>query len=610
MKNLFNLIRLVGPYKKAIGLNLMFNLLGMLFALFSFAMVIPLLRILFNTNLTQFKEVVANYEGAENLNQEGILEYINYLMAALVVEHDKYYVLIAICAALVVVVLFKNLFSYLSAVFLSLALHAVSRDLRSKLHNKVLRLQLSFFSEEKKGDLLSRFTTDVKEVELSLMASINAAFKDPFYIVGYIITLFIINAKLSVFIIVFLPLSGLVIALIGKGLKKRAKQGQENAGNLLSSVEESLSGQRIIKGFNAEERTRQRFEEKNNSLYRIMIKFYRRMDLASPSSEFLGIVSTTGVLLFGGNLVFSGELEPDLFIGYLVLFSQLISPFKAISKAIYEASRGTAALTRIKEITDEEVSIVDKTNAFDLDFFKDKVEYKNVSFKYEKEYVLKNVNFTLSGGKTIALVGQSGSGKSTLADLLPRFYDLDEGEILIDGNNIKDVKLNSLRDQLGIVTQQSILFNDTVFNNIAFGVESATDQEVIHAAKIANAHEFIEKLDNGYQTNIGDSGGKLSGGQRQRLSIARAVLKNPPILILDEATSALDTESERLVQDALTNLMKNRTSLVIAHRLSTIQHADEILVMEKGEVIERGNHSELIAHNGVYKKLTDMQNFH
>ena len=354
MKNLFNLIRLVGPYKKAVGLNLMFNLLGMLFSLFSFAMVIPLLRILFNTNLDQFKEVIANYEGTANLNQEGILEYINYLMAAMVVEHDTYYVLVAICAALVVVVLFKNLFSYLSAVFLSLALHAVSRDLRSKLHNKVLRLQLSFFSEEKKGDLLSRFTTDVKEVELSLMASINAAFKDPFYIVGYIITLFIINAKLSIFIVVFLPLSGLVIALIGKGLKKKAKQGQENAGNLLSSVEESLSGQRIIKGFNAEERTRQRFEEKNYSLYRIMIKFYRRMDLASPSSEFLGIVSTTGVLLFGGNLVFSGELEPDLFIGYLVLFSQLISPFKAISKAIYEASRGIAALTRIKEITDEE----------------------------------------------------------------------------------------------------------------------------------------------------------------------------------------------------------------------------------------------------------------
>ena len=316
------------------------------------------------------------------------------------------------------------------------------------------------------------------------------------------------------------------------------------------------------------------------------------------------------MLLFGGNLVFSGELEPDLFIGYLVLFSQLISPFKAISKAIYEASRGVAAFNRIKEITDEEVSIVDQSHALELTSFIDRVSYRNVSFKYQKEYVLKDVNFDLLSGKTIALVGQSGSGKSTLADLLPRFYDIAEGEILIDGNNIKNVTLKSLRDQLGIVTQQSILFNDSVFNNIAFGVDTATEEGVIHAAKIANAHEFIEKLENGYQTNIGDSGGKLSGGQRQRLSIARAVLKNPPILILDEATSALDTESERLVQDALTNLMKNRTSLVIAHRLSTIQHADEILVMEKGEIIERGNHSELISQKGVYQKLTEMQNFH
>jgi len=588
----------------------MFNLLGMVFALFSFAMVIPLLRVLFNTNAAQFAEVIASYERGNAIGQDGVLEYINYLMATIVVDHGKYYVLVTICIALVIVVLFKNLFSYLSSVFLSMALHAVSRDLRSQLHDKVLQLQLSFFSDEKKGDLMSRFTTDVKEVELSLMASINAAFKDPFYIIGYIITLFVINAKLSIFIIVFLPVSGLVIALIGKGLKKKAKQGQENAGNLLSSVEESLTGQRIIKGFNAEQRTRERFEEKNYSLYRIMIKFYRRMDLASPSSEFLGIVSTTGVLLFGGNLVFSGELEPDLFIGYLVLFSQLISPFKAISKAIYEASRGMAALTRIKEITDEEVSIKDKPNALEVKTFTDKVSYKNVSFKYQKEYVLKNVNFELSSGKTIALVGQSGSGKSTLADLLPRFYDLEEGEIQLDGTNIIDLSLSSLRDQLGIVTQQSILFNDTVFNNIAFGVETATEEEVVKAAKIANAHEFIKELEKGYQTNIGDSGGKLSGGQRQRLSIARAILKNPPILILDEATSALDTESERLVQDALTNLMKNRTSLVIAHRLSTIQHADEILVMEKGEVIERGNHSELIAQNGVYKKLTEMQNFH
>ena len=483
MKNLIKLITLVGDYKKAVGLNLFFNLFGMVFSLFSFAMVIPLLRILFNTNAEQFAETISKYEGAVGVSQEGMLEYINYLMATLVVEHGKYFVLVAICISLIIVVFFKNLFSYLSSVFLSIALHAVSRDLRSKLHDKVLHLQLSFFTDERKGDIISRFSTDVKDVELALLAGLNAAFKNPFYIIGYIIALFVINAKLSIFIIVFLPLSGLVIALIGRGLKKKAKQGQENAGNLLSSVEESLTGQRIIKGFNAEERTRNRFEDKNNNLYSIMIKFYRRMDLASPSSEFLGIVSTTGVLLFGGNLVFSGELEPDLFIGYLVLFSQLISPFKAISKAIYEASRGIAALNRIKEITDEEVSIVDQTNALEVTSFNDKVSYNNVSFKYQKEYVLKNVSFDLLSGKTIALVGQSGSGKSTLADLLPRFYDLEEGEIQLDGNNIKDISLKSLRDKLGIVTQQSILFNDTVFNNIAFGVETATEEEVIRCCK-------------------------------------------------------------------------------------------------------------------------------
>ena len=401
MKNLIKLITLVRDYKKAVGLNLLFNLLGMMFSLFSFAMVIPLLRVLFNTNEEQFSETISKYEGAVGVSQEGMLEYINYVMATLVVEHGKYYVLVAICVSLIIVVFFKNLFSYLSSVFLSIALHAVSRDLRSKLHDKVLHLQLSFFSDEKKGDIMSRFSTDVKDVELALLAGLNAAFKNPFYIIGYIIALFVINAKLSVFIIIFLPLSGMVIALIGKGLKKKAKQGQENAGNLLSSVEESLTGQRIIKGFNAEERTRNRFEDKNNNLYRIMIKFYRRMDLASPSSEFLGIVSTTGVLLFGGNLVFSGELEPDLFIGYLVLFSQLISPFKAISKAIYEASRGVAAFNRIKEITDEEVSIVDQSHALELTSFIDRVSYRNVSFKYQKEYVLKDVNFDLLSGKPL-----------------------------------------------------------------------------------------------------------------------------------------------------------------------------------------------------------------
>jgi ABC-type multidrug transport system fused ATPase/permease subunit len=472
-----------------------------------------------------------------------------------------------------------------------------------------MRLQLSYFSEEKKGDLLSRFTTDVREIELALLASVNAAFKEPFYILGYIITLFVINIKLSIFIIVFLPVSGTIISLVGRGLRKRARDGQQQVGELLSSAEESLSGLKIIRGFNAEEKVQQKFEDKSNLLRKLMIRVFRRVDIASPASEFLGIVATSGVLLYGGHLVFSDQLEPDLFIGYLVLFSQLINPFKSISKAIYEANRGNAALNRIEEITKAEVSIKDKENAIAISDFSDSVHYKNVCFKYEHEYVLKQVDLEIKKGQTIALVGQSGSGKSTLADLLPRFHDIQEGEILIDGVNIKNVTLKSLRDQLGIVTQQSILFNDTVFNNIAFGVPNATKEQVIEAAKIANAHEFIEQLDKGYETNIGDGGGKLSGGQRQRLSIARAVLKNPPLLILDEATSALDTESEKLVQDALNKLMENRTSLVIAHRLSTIQHADRIIVMHEGKIVEEGNHQELIAAGGVYKRLTELQSF-
>lgn len=609
MKNIITLLKLASPFKGLIGLNLLFNLLGMFFALFSFAMVIPLLNILFTTDSNQFAEILKTHNETISFSKDGILDYANYMMASLVVENGKYYTLVVICIALIGVVFFKNLFSYLSSVFLSMALHGVSMTLRNDIYRRVIHLQLSFFSNEKKGDLLSRFTSDIREIELAFMASVNGFFKEPFYIIGYIITLFVINAKLSLFIIIFLPLSGLIIGLIGKGLKRKAKEGQQQSGKLLSIMEETLSGLRIIKGFNAEKKAIANFEEKNYSLYQLMVRIFRRVDIASPSSEFLGIVSTACVLLFGGNMVFTNELQPDLFIGYLVLFSQLISPFKSTSKAIYEANRGVAALSRIEDITKAEVTIKDQKFAEDLDEFSSELEYRNVSFKYENEYVLKNVNFTLQKGKSIALVGQSGSGKSTLADLLPRFYDIDEGEILIDGNNVKDITLFSLRDQLGIVTQQSILFNDTVFNNIAFGVECASEEDVIHAAKIANAHEFIVQLEKGYETNIGDSGNKLSGGQKQRLSIARAVLKNPPILILDEATSALDTESERLVQDALNKLMENRTSLVIAHRLSTIQHVDEILVMQKGEVVERGNHSELISQNGVYKKLIDMQSF-
>lgn len=607
MKNVIQLLKLTGPFKGSVILNLIFNVLGMLFSLFSFAMVVPLLKILFTTNQEDFIKIASKHD---NISQStDVMDYANYFMANMVLDNGKYYTLVAICIILIVVVFFKNLFTFLSAVFLNRVIYGVSRSMRKAIYHKILHLQLSFFSDEKKGDLMSRFTSDVREIELSIASSIRGAFKDPFYLIGYILALFYINASLSIFILIFLPISGAVIAFIGNGLKRKSKQGQQQGGILLSVLEETLSGLRIIKAFNAEDKVERSYEEKNNHLYRLFIRIYKRVDVASPISEFLGIVSTSVVLLYGGNMVINGTLEPDLFIGYIILFSQLISPAKSISKAIYESNRGIAALQRINEILEADTTIKDASNAVSIESFNKEIAYENVSFKYENEYVLKNVSFKVENGKTIALVGQSGSGKSTLADLLPRFYDIEEGQITLDGKPIKDITLKSLRDKLGIVTQQSILFNDTVFNNIAFGKPDATIEEVIQAAKIANAHEFIEQLEHAYETNIGDGGGKLSGGQKQRLSIARAVLKNPPILILDEATSALDTESEKLVQDALNKLMQNRTSLVIAHRLSTIQHSDEIIVMQKGEIVERGTHQELIAQNGVYKKLTDMQSF-
>jgi len=608
MKNIYKIISLSANFKKYVSLNIIYNVLGMFFSLFSFAMIIPILRILFTSDNLYFAKLVNDYKGLE-YSSSGIQSFINYQVASGVIEHGKFAVTLWICLCLVSAIIVKNLFAYLAMLNMSKTLHSISMEIRKKFYEKMLALNLSFFSDERKGDLLSRITSDVREVELAFMSSLDAAFKEPFYIIGYITVLFLINFKLSIFIIVFLPVAGIIISQIGKSLRKTTKEGQIKTGELLSQIEESIGGLRIIKAFNAEQKMIAKFEIKNKGVYKLLVRIFKRVDMASPVSEVLGIIATCCVLLYGGDLVLSGSLDPDYFIGYIILFSQLIPAFKTISKATYESNKGVSALERIEEITKAEVDIKDKVNAHSLATFSDKIEYKNITFKYENEYVLRNVTFTINKGKTIALVGQSGSGKSTLADLLPRFYEVKDGEILIDGYNIKDITMHSLRDQLGIVTQQSILFNDTVFNNIALGVENATIEDIVSAAKIANAHEFILQLENGYHTNIGDSGDKLSGGQKQRLNIARAILKNPPILILDEATSALDTESERLVQDALNKLMKNRTSIIIAHRLSTIQHADEIIVLQKGEIIERGTHSELLSQNGTYRKLSDLQIF-
>lgn len=607
MKNVISIIKLLLPYRKWVAGNITFNFLGMLFSVFSFAMVIPLLRILFSDDaaLAELAEQSVTF----NYSEAGVSDWLNYYMASAVVDYGKTNVLIGICIALVGMVLLKNLCLYISSLFLSYSVHTVSKDLRNKMYSKIVSLDLSYYSDERKGDILSRFTADIKDVEFSVLASVDAIFKQPFYVIGYTVSIFLINVKLSLFILIFLPVAGGIIAILNKNLKRNARAGQEEIGNMVSNVEETLGGAKVIKAFGAEKKVETKFVEHNSKIRNLMVKIFRVVDIASPSSEVLGVAATAGVLYYGGHLVFNGELEADFLLGYLVLFSQLINPFKIISKATFEATRGSTALNRIHEITDAEVKVRDAANPIDVKTLEKEVSFNDVSFKYEEDLVLRNVDFTIPKGSTVALVGQSGSGKSTLADLLPRFYDVVYGAIKIDGTDVRDIKKTSLRSMMGIVTQQSILFNDTVFNNIAFGVDSATYEEVINAAKVANAHDFIMQLPNGYETNIGDGGGKLSGGQKQRISIARAVLSDPQILILDEATSALDTESEKLVQDALNNLMKSRTSLVIAHRLSTIQHADEIIVMHKGEIIERGTHQSLIDANGTYKKLTEMQSF-
>ncbi|REJ81908.1 MAG: ABC transporter ATP-binding protein [Bacteroidetes bacterium] len=608
MKNYIRLLRFVGAYKGYAALNVLCNLFSVIFSLFSLTMVAPFLNVLFSQTDTLYEKTPLTF------SIRSLLDNFNYFLGQYIDEHGKLQALMLICVLVVFMFFFKNLFRYLGMFFIAPVRNGVVRDLRKKMYDKILVLPLSYFSDERKGDIISRMTNDVQEIEWSIMQSLEIIFREPITIILFLTTMILMSPQLSLFVFVLLPVAGLLIGYIGKSLRRTSAKSKEKMGLLLSAIEETLGGLRIIKAFTAEQFSGEKFRKINDDYRKLMVRLYRKRDLSSPLSEFLGAVVLVIVMYFGGKLVLGevSELEPSVFIAFIAIFSQIISPAKAFTDAYSNVQKGLASADRIYKILDSEVSIRDREHPLRISNFNHAIEYRNVSFAYhkgDKGMVLNDINLKIEKGKTIALVGQSGSGKTTLADLLPRFYDLDQGEILVDGENIRDYKLQDLRTLMGIVTQESILFNDTVFNNISFGVDNAKEEEVIEAAKIANAHDFIMEMKDGYQTNIGDRGGKMSGGQRQRLSIARAIYKNPPVLILDEATSALDTESERLVQEALIKLMKNRTTLVIAHRLSTIQHADEIIVMQRGEIIERGKHNDLLQRGGVYKKLYDLQSF-
>jgi len=603
--NLKKIIAYVKPYKWSAILNITFNILQVIFGLFSLAMIVPLLPILFE----KAPAIMAKPEF--HLTIKSALDNFNYFLINIIQEHGKIQALLMICIFVLTMIFLKNFFLFFANYFMTPLRNGVVKDIRNKIYAKILQLPLSYYSDEKKGDIISRMTNDVKEIEVSVMSSLEMVFRDPFTIVFYFFTLLYMSPELTLFILFLLPISGGIIGFIGKSLRKESKAAQEQMGSLISSLEETLTGLKIIKAFNGEYKANQRFTNINNVYTKKMNRMYRKNFLASPLSEFLGISIVLVILYYGGRLVINEKstLSPQEFIGYIIIFSQIITPAKSFATAFYNIQKGLACIDRVNIILHAQNNIIEKENARTLTSFNHSIELKEVCFKYDKTEVLKNINLKIEKGKTIALVGQSGSGKSTLVDMLPRFYDIEQGDILIDDISIKDLKISNLRNLMGYVNQEPILFNDTVFNNIAFGVANAKEEDVIAAAKVANAHEFIIEMNDGYQTNIGDKGNKMSGGQRQRLSIARAVLKNPPIMILDEATSALDTESERLVQDALTKLMKSRTSVVIAHRLSTIKNADEICVMQEGEIVERGSHDALYEKNGVYRKLCDLQLF-
>jgi len=605
MKKYGRVLSYIKPYWIYAAANIFFNLFTIFFSLFTFALLAPFLSLLFGKT-----ELVVE-KPEFSLSSEALIDYMNYMLSDIIQTQGPRQALLTICMVLLSTFFLRNLGRFMSLFYMAKVRVGSVKDMRDQVFKKILVLPLSFYDSRKKGDIMARVTTDVQEVEYSIMNYLDMIIRDPITIIAYFIFLLSMSPSLTLFVIIVLPVTGYIIGRIGRTLRRQSKVGQTRLAGLLSTIEESIGGLRIIKAFNAINFMDGKFIDQNKNYAKVILNIYRRRDLSSPMSEFLSSCVIILVLWFGGGLVIgdNSPISGEIFITYMLIFSQIIPPAKTFATGYYSMQKGLASADRIFEILDADEVIEEKTDASSIKEFSNNIEYKNVTFRYEEEDVLTNIHLNIEKGKIIALVGQSGGGKSTLVDLLPRFYDTVEGDILIDGVNIKEYRIDDVRGLMGIVTQESILFNDTVFNNIAFGMQNIGEEDVIEAARIANAHEFISKMPEAYQTNIGDRGTKLSGGQRQRLSIARAVLRNPPILILDEATSALDTESERLVQEALARVMSNRTSIVIAHRLSTIKFADEIIVLQKGKIAERGNHDELIKLDGIYRKLHELQTF-
>jgi ATP-binding cassette, subfamily B, bacterial MsbA len=601
MNAMLRILKLIVPFKGLAFLNMLFNLIQIVAGLFSLALIMPLLDFMFNNNKDLLERNLNKKQGGFN---EFYTDFISWMTQ--LVQDDKRQALLYISIALIVATVIKNIARYLALFYLVILRNKVIQDIRKRVFNKMLDLPISYFSNERKGDLISRMSNDVKEVEWSLMASLEAIFKEPVTILVYIATLVFMSPKLTLFVVVLLPVAGGSIALLGKSLRRKSKRNQEQQSLVLSFLEESIGGVRIIKAFVVESIFKKKFADINQSATTANIKVNHRGDMASPISETLGIIVAAVILWFGGNMVFDEQLTGSAFLAYFAIFSQVIPPFKQLSNAFPMVQRGAVSMDRYEEVLNADIKIPEPENPVIVEQFNHSIEFNNVSFSYGKEEVVKQVSFSIPKNKKIALVGSSGSGKSTLADLLPRFYDVTKGEITIDGVNVKDISTQQLRSLMGIVTQEAILFNDTIANNIKFGLDNVSQAQLEAACKMANALDFINETEHQFETVIGERGSKLSGGQRQRIAIARALLRNPQILILDEATSALDNESERLVQEALEHLKEGRTSLVIAHRLSTIKDADEIIVLKHGKIIERGNHYDLMTREGVYYNLSRM----